>query len=115
MTVIYNRALINQRLTDTLNAISSGSLQLLDSGNNILASIPNTLLSVSSGVLFFGPVSVAIARSGVCVAAQVTGLAGIVISGLSVSSHAGTDIVMQNTNMIGGQGITLTSGQITGR
>lgn len=115
MTVIYNQSTVNARLQQVLNAISTGSIQMLDGSNNILVSIPNTLLSVSSGVLLFGTASVAIARSGRAVAAQITGAAGVVISGLTVSSSPGTDIVMQNANMIAGQGITLTSGSITGR
>lgn len=115
MTVIYNTQTLSLRMQQVLNQISAGSIQMLDSSNNVLVSIPNSALSVSSGVLLFTAVSVAIARSGVAAKAQITGASGVVISGLSVSSSPGTDIVMQNTNMIAGQGITLTSGSITGR
>jgi hypothetical protein len=115
MTVIYNQATINARLTDVLNQISSGVLTLLDAANNSLVSIPVSGLSVAGGVLSFGVASATIALSGAAVAAQISQGSTNVVTGLTVSSAAGSDIFMSNPVMIAGNQVTLTSGSITGR
>lgn len=114
MTVSYNQATINLRLTDVLNQISTGAIQVLDASGNVLVSFPNTSLSVAGGVLSFGSVSAVIARAGVAASAQITGLGGVPVTGLTVSSSPGSDIVMP-TSLTLGQNVTLTSGAITGR
>jgi hypothetical protein len=116
MTVSYNQTTINLRLTDVLNQISTGALILMDASGNALATLPIGSLSVAFGVLSFGITSASVAQIGLATQAKITGVSGVPVTSLTVSSIAGSDIVITpSAQLFPGNQVTLTAGQITGR
>jgi hypothetical protein len=126
MTVVYPSSVINTRLQDVVNAIDgngTGSMQILDSGNNVLSTLALSLPSgtVSAGVLTFNNlplVDPAAAASGFATGAKIEDAFGnVVISGLTVG-QGGTDIFLTNglgtTFIAAGQTVAVTAATITG-
>lgn len=121
MSVVYNIATRNNRLSQVVNALDAatppGSFQLLDSGGNILASMQmqQPMGSVTGGVLsFFGLslIAPAAAATGVATGAQfIDGNGNVVISGLTANNDF---VISPNSNVTAGQTIALTFAQIIG-
>ena len=119
MSVNYSQATINARLSDVIAQIGAGgSLVFTDAGGTVFVSIPLDpgVGSVSAGVLVFtAPVTGIAALGGVPTLAKVTSGSSTVISGLTVSSGAGSDILLAPLPLIAGQAVTLSLGSIIGR
>lgn len=123
MSVNYNTSVLNSRLQDVANAIDAGGgpgvLRLLDSGSNIVVSMPmsSPCGTVSGGVLTFTTATLfGTAAGGTAISAQCEDSTGtVVISGLTVDI-ADADIILSPTNIItGGQVVALTAASIIGR
>jgi hypothetical protein len=125
MSVIYDTALKNSRMTDTVAAIDNGGAGSLlfgasggFTGGNLLATITfdSTCGTVSGGVLTFSStplVDASAAHTGTATQAEVEdGVGHVVISGLTVATSA-ADIVLSSTSIVAGQSLTLTSASIT--
>ena len=125
MSVIYNTALKNTRMTAVVTAIDNGgagSLLFGDSsgfaGAHLLATIAfsATCGTVSGGVLTFSDtplVDASAGNTGTATQAEVEdGVGHVVISGLTVGTSA-SDINLSSTSIVAGQSVTLTSASIT--
>jgi hypothetical protein len=119
MPVNYSQATINARLGDVIAQIgAAGNLVFTDAGNTALVSIPLDpgVGTVSSGVLTFTtPVTGIAALGGVPTLAKIVSGSSTIISGLTVSSGAGSDIFLAPLPLIAGQAVTLSLGSIIGR
>jgi len=119
VSVNYNVATINARLNDVIAQIGAvGNLILSDVGNVDLVTIPLApgVGTVAAGVLnFTTPVTGIVTIGGVPTQARVVSGSSTIISGLTVSSGAGTDIFIAPLPLIGGQAVTFSSGSIIGR
>jgi len=119
MPVNYSQATINARLNDVIAQIGgTGNLVFSDAGGAVLVSIPlaSGVGIVSSGVLdFTTPVTGIAVLGGVPTQAKITSGSSTVISGLTVSSGAGSDIFLAPLPIIVGQAVTLSLGTIVGR
>ena len=125
MSVTYNTALKNTRMTAVVTAIDNGgagSLLFGDvsgfSGIHLLATIAfsATCGTVSGGVLTFSNtplVDASAGNTGTATQAEVEdGVGHVVISGLTVGTSA-SDINLSSTSIVAGQSVTLTSASIT--
>ena len=125
MSVTYNTALKNTRMTAVVTAIDNGgagSLLFGDvsgfAGTHLLATIAfsATCGTVSGGVLTFSGtplVDASAANTGTATQAEVEdGVGHVVISGLTVGTSA-SDINLSSTSIVAGQSVTLTSASIT--
>lgn len=125
MSVNYNVPTLNARLQSVVSQIdagpSNGVLRLLDPLSNVLSSLPLAKPSgtVTGGIMTFNGLALvdpAAARSGTAATARIEDSNGnVIISGLTVSGLAGTDIVLAPTAAIlAGQTISITNAQIIG-
>ena len=124
MSVNYSTAVINDRLQVVIDAIDAGA------GNGILNVGPTGVVpvicslilnkpcgTISSGILTFSglPVIAVAGFTDIAAEAEITDSAGTVIaSGLTVGAGAGFDITISQTNVTGGDILSLTSATITG-
>ena len=125
MSVVYNTALKNTRMTDVVTAVDNGGAGSLLFGDGV-SFISTHLLStivfsatfgtVSGGVLTVSgtpKVDASAAHSGVASAAEVEdGVGHVVISGLTVGTSA-SDINLSSTSIVAGQSVTITAATIT--
>ena len=125
MSVIYDMALKNTRMTAVVTAIDNGgagSLLFGDGvsfiGTHLLAVIVfyATCGTVSGGVLTFAGlplVDSSAAHTGTASAAEIEdGIGHVVISGLTVGT-AGCDINLSSASIIAGLSVTITAATIT--
>ena len=119
MSVNYSQAVINARLAAVIAQIGgTGNLVIFNALGNVLVSIPLSpgVGSVSSGVLgFTTPVTGIAVLGGVPAQAAITSGSSTIISGLTVSPGAGSDIVLAPSPIVAGQAVTLSLGSIIGR
>lgn len=126
MPVNYSLTVINNRLTQVVNAIDGGSsngiLRLLG-GNTVLSSFTLTKPcgTVAGGLLTFSGMSLvdqSAAASGTSTGGRIEDSAGnIVVSGLVVNgiSSAVTDIFLSpSASIVAGQAVAITAATITG-
>ena len=125
MSVNYNTQVRTNRLQQAINAMDAGAgvgvLRLLDAAGIILSTLPLVKPSAiaAGGVMTFNGLSLTdpgAASSGTAVAARIEDSTGtVVISGLTVSSAVGADIVLSPTNtIVAGQTVAITAATITG-
>lgn len=124
MTVVYNGTLRNTRLQDVATAIDAGGapavLRLLSGGGTVLSSLSlsRPCGTVAGQVLTFAALTAdpAAVNSGTATAARIDDSNGSnVISGLTVSSAAGSDIILTPTaTIVAGQAVQITSATISG-
>lgn len=125
MSVNYSLPVISNRLQQGVNALDAGglpgALYLLDGSGTVLSTLPlaRPSAAVSGNTMAFNGLSLvdpAAAASGVAVAARMADSAGnVVISGLTVGTAAGSDIVLSPTNaIVAGQTIAIQAATITG-
>jgi hypothetical protein len=125
MSVVYDVALKNTRMSAVVSAIDNGGAGSLIfgasggfTGGNLLATITfnSTCGTVSGGVLTFSGtplVDSSASNTGTATQAEVEdGVGHVVISGLTVATSA-SDIVLSSTSIVAGQSLTLTSASIT--
>jgi len=117
--VNYSQATVNARLADVVTQIGgTGNLVITDVSGTVLVSIPldGGVGSISAGVLNFTvPVTGIVGIGGTPALARITSGSTTVISGLTVSSGAVSDIVLNPSPLVAGQAVTLSFGAITGR
>jgi hypothetical protein len=125
MSITYNTATLNARLTQVINNIDagpgSGVLRLGTSGMALILSsitLAKPSGTVAGGVLTFSGTPLAdpsAANSGSLANARIEDSTGVVVaSGLTIGTSSAFDIVMTSTTVIAGQSISLTSATITG-
>ena len=124
MSVNYNLNVRNARLQVVETAIdaggAAGALRLLNSGGTTLSSLSLAFPAgtVSGGVLTFftSLIDLSAAQTGTAVGASVVDSIGtVVISGLTVGSTLGFDIILSpNANITAGQVVAITQATITG-
>lgn len=125
MSVVYDIALKNTRMTSVVTAIDNGGAGSLlfgasggFAGANLLAVITfsATCGTVSGGVLTFSGtplVDASANNTGTSTQAEVEdGVGHIVISGLTVGTSA-SDINLSSTSIVAGQSVTITAATIT--
>lgn len=125
MSVVYDIALKNTRMSSVVTAIDNGGAGSLlfgaaggFSGANLLATITfnATCGTVSGGVLTFSGtplVDSSAANTGTATQAEVEdGVGHVVISGLTIGT-SGSDINLSSTSIVSGQSVTITSATIT--
>ncbi len=126
MSVIYNTAVKNSRLSVVVTAIDNGGGGSLEfgtasgfAGANLLATLyfASVCGTVSGGVLNFSPslpmVDASASNTGAAAEAQVLdGVGHQVITGLTVGT-SGADINLSSTSIVAGQSVTITAAQIT--
>lgn len=122
MSITYPSSIIDARLQVVVAAMGAAArVQIGTAGMaTVLTSVilPNPPATVAGGVLTFvtPQVDPFAAATGIAAAARVTDLAGnTVISGLTVSTGAGTDITISLINITAGSIVTFQSGSYTGR
>lgn len=123
MSIAYNTATINDRLTAVINNIDAGSSNgiLVLGTAGMAATLASVVLAkpcgtVAGGVLTFTtPVSNTISATGTMAAAIITDSAGTTVaSGLTVGTSTGYDIVASTLAIVSGSVLTLLSATITG-
>lgn len=125
MSVTYPSSVIDSRLQVVVDAIDSGAgsgiLQLGTAGmGSVLSNITlaKPCATIASGVLTFAGTPItdpAAAGLGAATAARIQTSAGdTVISGLTVSSAAGSNILISRSSIAIGDIVTFLSGTITG-
>lgn len=125
MSVNYNTPTISNRLQQVINGMdgggAAGALRLLDSGGNVLSTMPLAFPSgtVAGNTLQFSGLSLidpSIAVGGTATAARIDDSTGTtIVSGLTVSNSAGTDIILSPTNvLVAGQVLAIQAATITG-
>jgi hypothetical protein len=125
LSVNYSIPVRTSRLQVVATAIDAGGgngfLRLLDLAGNTLSSLQlaRPALSVANGVATFNGLSLidpAAANAGTAVGARCDDSAGnIVISGLTVNTPPGADILLSPSNVIAaGQTVAITQATITG-
>ncbi len=123
MSVAYNTATINYRLTAVVDNIDAGSTNgiLVIGTAGMAATLASVVLAkpcgtVAGGILTFtAPVSNTITTAGTMAAAIITDSAGTTIaSGLTVGTSTGYDIVASTLAITSGSVLTLLSATITG-
>ena len=125
MSVVYDTALKNTRMTAVVTAIDNGGAGSLLFGDvtsfvgvHLLATIlfAATCGTVSGGVLTFSStplVCASAANTGSATQAEVEdGVGHVVISGLTVGTSA-SDINLSSTSIVSGQSVTITAATVT--
>ena len=114
MPVNYSTAAQNARLTAGRDLCADGTLELLTSGDAVLASIGLTATAgtVANGIwtiAFDGPATASAA--GTATRARIKSAAGaVVVDGLTVSATGGSgEIRLDNPTLAAGQSVGLTS------
>jgi hypothetical protein len=126
MSVNYNTPTISNRLQQVVNAMdagaSTGVLRLMDAGGTILSSLSlvKPSATIAGNLMTFSGLSLvdpAAAASGTATAARIEDSTGtVVISGLTVGTGPGVDIILSPTNaIIAGQVIAIQQATITGQ
>lgn len=120
MSVVYPTATKNARMTAVLNLMASGTLEIGSAG---MASVLATFAldaspgSVAGGVLTLAdlPLNDSADNTGTAAAARFRdSSSGDVITGLTVGlSGSGADVIIQNTSIVAGQAVSVTSATIT--
>lgn len=120
MTVTYNAAVKEDRMTATMDYFANGTLEIMDASNNVLATfgLDNAGGSVSGAVwtLVFDASTVEASGTGTAAKAQVKTSGGDAhLTGLTVgTADPGTDdIILDSTSITAGQDVTLSSSTIT--
>lgn len=125
MPVVYSLAVINNRLTQVVNAIdgssTNGNMRLLTSGGSILSTfqLSRPCGVVSAGVLSFSGMSLidpaAIGSSTASAARIEDGSGNIIVSSLTVGTGSTSDVVITpSATITAGQTVALTAATITG-
>lgn len=122
MSVNYNIPTRNSRLQEVISSIdagaSNGVMKLYATGAVLLANIPlsKPCGTVSSGVLTFafGVLPAGVLASGSASSATIENSSGtVIISGLTVGTSTGYDLVMTNTSLTPVDVVQLASAIIT--
>jgi|SRR5215475_7134743 len=125
MSGTYNPTLRNQRLTLVLNALNAGgaggAMRLLDSGSNILSTLPLAFPAgtISGVILTFSGLPLldpAASASGVAVSATLEDSTGTIVeSGLTVGNSSAFDVILSpGATIVAGQTIAISQATITG-
>lgn len=117
MAVTYNTAAKTARMTATRDYFANGTLEILTSGDSVLATFGLDTdggdISGAVWTLVFDASTVTATGTGTAAKAQIKTSGGSAhLTGLTVGT-SGTDIVLDNTSIATGQDISLTSATIT--
>jgi hypothetical protein len=117
MAVTYNVAVKEDRMTATMDYFANGTLEILTSGDAVLATfgLDATAGSVTGAVwtLGFDASTVTASGTGTAAKAQIKNSGGSAhLTGLTVGT-SGSDINLDNTSIASGQDVTLSSATIT--
>lgn len=117
MAVTYDATVKTARITATRDAVANGSLEILTSGDSVLATFgldaAGGTISGSVWTLVFDASTVAASGTGTAAKAQIKNSGGTArITGLTVGT-SGSDINLDNTSINSGQNVTLSSATIT--
>ena len=117
MAVTYNTAVKEDRMTATRDYFANGSLEIMTSGDAVLATFG---LAADGGsiagavwTLVFDASTVSASGTGTAAKAQIKTSGGSAhLTGLTVGTSA-SDIILDNTSITSGQDVTLSSATIT--
>lgn len=117
MAVTYNVAVKEDRMTATMDYFANGTLEILTSGDSVLATFGLNAAggSVSGAVwtLVFDSDTVTATGTGTAAKAQIKTSGGSAhLTGLTVGSGSG-DIDLNSTSITSGQEVELTSATLT--
>lgn len=117
MAVTYAAAVKTARITATMDHFANGSLEILTSGDAVLATFglnaAGGTVSGSVWTLVFDASTVAASGTGTAAKAQLKTSGGTAaLTGLTVGT-SGSDINLDSTSITSGQNVTLSSATVT--
>jgi hypothetical protein len=120
MSVTYNTATLNARLTDVVTQIGTGAYFVItDASSNELVRMPmaSTAGTVSAGVLTISgtPLTATASGTGTAAYAKIISGSSTPVFGLTVVATSTGDVQLSPTAISSGQTVNLGSGSITGR